>query len=62
VLGDGEKAVVFGKEIGFWGETRYARILGVIWIAQEEILDTLAHVQPRAKWGRCGRPTRCGQP
>jgi hypothetical protein len=51
VLGDGERARFFGKEIGFWGETRYARISGVIWIAQGEIRDTLAHAQPRAKWG-----------
>jgi hypothetical protein len=56
VLRDGERARVFGKEIGLWGETRYARISGDIWVAQGEIRDTLAHAQPRAQWGRCGRP------
>jgi hypothetical protein len=62
VVGDGEGVRVFGREISFWGETHYARISGVIWIAQGEIRDTLAHAQPRAKWRRCSRPTRCGQP
>jgi hypothetical protein len=62
VLGDGKGARVFGREIGFWGETRYARILRVNRIAEGKIRDTLAHAQPRAKWGRCGRPTRCGRP
>jgi hypothetical protein len=62
VLGDGEGARVFGREIGFWGETHYAKSSGVNMIAQGEIRDTLTHAQPRAKWGWCGRPTRCGQP
>jgi hypothetical protein len=48
-LGDGEKAMVFGKVMGFWRRARYTRILGVIWIACEEILDTLAHTHPGAK-------------
>jgi hypothetical protein len=55
-LGDGEKARIFGKEMGFWRRTRYVRFSGVIWIAHEEVLDTLAHAQPGAKRERCGRP------